>query len=145
LSSGGTYTSYQWTTGLTPPTIIAGATNGTYTYTVSGTYGVLVDSGGCIGFDTIVVSTTGIANVNGTETQLWAGTWAGSLVLHSSALLSENLTVDIFDATGRNVKKAIWERDTQVLQVADLAGPPGVYIIRVSGQNTREVLRWLKQ
>ena len=60
LSVTGAYTSYQWYDGLTA---ITGATTNSYTVTSLGTYGVLVDSMGCIGFDTLTAGPTKIANI----------------------------------------------------------------------------------
>jgi hypothetical protein len=123
------YTTYQWYNGATP---IAGATNDTYTYTGSGNYSVVVDSGSCKGMSTNNINTAGIPQVSSAENVFWASGENGGLTLWSRELLKETLTVNIYDATGRCVMQGQWPEGSDIMMVGNLSLARGLYIIRLN-------------
>ena len=142
LSVSGTYTSYQWYDGLTP---IAGATTNSYTVTALGTYGIAVDSLGCIGYDTLTAGPTKIANVYGTATTYWLSQPNNSsLDLNASTTLNGALNINIYDATGREIFVDMWNAGNSKKQINGLSIVPGLYIIKLSNSYTSTVLKWLK-
>jgi hypothetical protein len=135
------YTNIQWYNGTTQ---IAGATNATYTYTLSGTYSVKVDSGGCHGSSN-VFNTTGITNVNGTEHTYWVSSEGGAMILHAADPLDETLNILISDASGRTVTKDTWDQGTVRKDVSGISLPPGLYIVRIGYAGTIAVLKYMQQ
>jgi hypothetical protein len=123
------YTSYQWYNGTT---LIAGATNNTYTYTGSGIFTVVVDSGSCKGTSKNIINTAGIPQVSSTENVFWTSRDGSSLTIWSKELLKEALTVSIFDATGRRLMQEQWAEGADMKVIGDLSLAPGLYIIRLN-------------
>jgi hypothetical protein len=145
LSAGSGYSVYIWSNGI-PPVIITGATSSTYTITTSGIYGVAVDSGGCWGYDTISAIATGIKSVNTKENKFWLTSSSNnSITLHTSLQLNEELTVNIFDAAGKQILDDQWPAGTDTKQINDISVPPGSYIIKLNNRGTSEALKWTKQ
>ena len=141
LSVTGAYTSYQWVNGITP---ITGATNATYTYTASGTYIVVVDSAGCLGGNAI--TPVGITNVNNTAGNYWVSqTGSSGIMINSSRTLAENLTVTMYDATGRSIVTENWPAGNSGKQLNTSFLPAGLYIVKLSNPETATVLKWMKQ
>ena len=141
LSVTGAYTSYQWVNGVTP---ITGATNATYTYTASGTYIVVVDSAGCLGGNSI--TPVGITNVNNAAGNYWVSQMGSSaIIINSSRALTENLTVTMYDATGRSIVTENWPAGNSGKQLNTSFLPAGLYIIKLSNPETATVLKWMKQ
>lgn len=141
LSVTGTYTSYQWYNGITP---IVGATNSSYTYTTPTVYGVMVDSNGCKGIG--IKNTVSVNNVNGAGNSFWvAHQTDGSLPLIASSPLDAALKVSVFDATGRNVATRNWDKGMNFLKIDDLNLPSGLYVVRLTNENTNIALRWLRE
>ena len=143
LSVPSVYTTYQWYDGLTA---ISGATTNTYTVTTTGTYGIVVDSAGCIGLDTLTASpSTGIANVSSSTTNYWlAQPNNSSLAINASTPLSDALNINIYDETGREILNGIWNAGSNTKQINGLSLTPGLYIIKISNNYTSKVLKWLK-
>jgi hypothetical protein len=142
LSVPAAYTSYQWYNGSSA---ITGATNSTYTYTVTGVYSVQVDSAGCIGNST-VVNTTGIANINGIAENYWVSQPnASTVVLNAAQPTDDALNVAIYDATGRKIIDETWNAGSLSKQITGLSFSPGLYIIKVSNINTSAIFKLLKQ
>ncbi len=142
LSVPATYTSYQWYDGASA---ITGATNSTYTYTVTGVYNVQVDSNGCLG-NSATVNTTGIGNIKNTAESFWISQPNSSTVVFSAAQpLDEALTVAIYDATGRKIISENWMAGTSSKQINDLSLPPGLFIVKLSNSSTSDVFKLLKQ
>lgn len=136
------YTSYQWYSVSIPPIPISGATNATYTTTVTGSYAVLVDSAGCRGY-AIYGAVTGIDNIAGEQPAFWcARSGNGDIFLHSATEFSAPVTVNIFDVTGRLIRSEIWNKEEQVLQLKGLTLRSGMYVIRLNGNNISSVLKW---
>ena len=141
LSVTGAYTSYQWVNGVTP---ITGATNATFTYTASGTYIVVVDSAGCLGGTAI--TPVGIPNVNNAAGSYWVSQMGNSsIMINSSRMLTENLTVTMYDATGRSIVTENWPSGNSGKQINSGFLPAGLYIIKLSNPETATVLKWMKQ
>lgn len=136
------YTAYQWYT-TTPPALIAGATNASYTTTVTGSYAVQVDSAGCKGW--AIYTPVGVYDINGVARTYWLSQTGSTLTLHAAASINEPLTIDIYDAAGRTIYTDNWEQGNSVKQISGLSMSQGLYIIKLSSNNTSTVLRWLKQ
>jgi hypothetical protein len=142
LSVSGAYTAYQWLTGATP---ISGATNSSYTFTSSATYAVVVDSAGCYGLATIAISTTGISGIS-LENKYWiAQPSHNSIDLYASEPLNEAVDISVYDPTGRQIITDKWGRDQNSVKINCADCTAGLYIIKLSGKNTSEVLKWVKQ
>ncbi len=143
ITVSGTYSSYQWyKTGV----VIAGATTNSYTYSSTGSYVVVVDSGGCKGTSTAVNYNLGVAEIsdNGTRFSV-AQSNNGEITLYASLTLSSNLDVSLFDATGRRMMNDTWQNgsDKKQLNIEGLTN--GIYIIRVGNATTAAVLKFIKQ
>jgi hypothetical protein len=138
------YTAYQWYMVALPPVAISGATNATYTTTVTGSYGIVVDSAGCQGI--AYYGPLGLEDLSGTDNLFWTSqTGDGSVDIHSSLAIIAPLSVSVYDATGRQVLNASWEKGYTSKRV-DVAGlHSGIYIIKLSNSSTSTVLKWLKQ
>jgi hypothetical protein len=137
------YTAYQWANSSGS---ISGATTAAFTYSVSGTYIIVVDSNGCFGWDTITVSTVGITSISAATNKYWVVQQGnGSITLNASNALDESLTINMFDVSGRQLFDETWVAGTSEKQINDVPIPPGSYIIKLSNQNTSEVLKWIKQ
>jgi len=136
------YVSYQWYNGTAA---ITGATNATYTYTVSGVYKVVVDSGGCKG-SSAVKNTTGVGQVDLCDGKFWV-TQKGNnmLALNYDQLLTEDVNIVVSDQAGRQIISALWVAGTDEKEVrcGDIA--PGLYIVRLSNTKSSAVLKWIKQ
>lgn len=139
------YLSFQWYNGTTP---IPGAVSPTFTATSLGTYSVEVDSNGCKGMTTYtLVSTTTVTKVNADKNKFWLsqqGQDNNSAMIYSGRPLDEALTVIMYDATGRSVMENTWSKGSSHLQIKAETLAPGAYIIKLTSNNTSEVLRWLK-
>ncbi len=143
LTVGGTYTNYQWTKN---DTAIAGATNNTYTYTGTGSFQVIVDSGGCKGKSNIIVHTLGVTEISSIATR-YAVSQSGNdaFTLYASQLLTDNLDVKVYDATGRLLLQDNWTVGTDKQQINAPGLTSGIYIIRLGNSDNTAVLKWLKQ
>jgi|GEM_PF-1987177 len=139
------YLSFQWYTGSTP---IPGAVLPAFTATSLGAYSVEVDSNGCKGMTTYtLVSTTTVTKVNADKNKFWLsqqGQDNNSAMIYSGRPLDEALTVTMYDATGRSVMENTWSKGSNHLQIKAETLAPGAYIIKLTSNNTSEVLRWLK-
>lgn len=142
LSVSGSYTSYQW---YDDGTAISGATGATYTPTDSGTFTVMVDSGGCGGWSTGVPVSTGITNVTRPGANYWLSQPNNtSLYLNASSAVNDELNINIYDATGRKILTDVWGAGNSTKQINSLSMVPGLYIIKLSNSYTSTVLKWLK-
>lgn len=141
VTSAGPYTSYQWVKNTS--TIITGATNSSYTYTVAATYNVIVDSAGCYGMSN-TISTLGVNTVTGNGESYWLSqTDNNSIDIFASEILHEPLNVVIYDATGRQMMTEIWNAGNNSLRINTSFLPPGLYIVRLSN-NTGTIFRYIK-
>ncbi|MCW3123247.1 MAG: hypothetical protein JWQ38_2739 [Flavipsychrobacter sp.] len=142
LTVPSTYLCYQWYNGTTA---ITGATNATYTFSVSGTYKVVVDSGGCKA-PSNVISTLDVNNVNSTVNKFWVTQSSNNvLTLNSELALTEDLGVVITDQAGRQLLSEKWVKGSDNKQVSSSHLVPGIYFVRISNSSTAEVLKWIKQ
>ena len=143
LSVPSVYGSYQWYTVAFPPLPISGATNASFTYTVAGSYAVVVDSGGCKGIGLYVP--VGIHDITGADNIFWLTQLDNStLMLRMAVPMNEAMNVEIFDATGRSVHTEGWDRGVAMKQISGISVPAGIYIIKLSNSNTSTILKWLK-
>jgi len=141
FSVTGTYTSYKWFNGATA---ITGATNSSYTTTVKGSYSVVVDSGGCKG--TATYSTLSVGGVNTNAQAFWVNQASSNAIsIFAAEPLDEQLSVSVFDATGRDMHSEVWQKGTIDKQIDAAFYAPGLYYIRISGHGSVSTLRWLKQ
>jgi len=137
------YSSYQW---VKNDTAIAGATSGSYTYTASGTYQVIVDSGGCLGASMAVSYTLGVAELAGQSTHYSVSqTGEDAFELNASQLLTADVAVSVFDATGRLVYTGTWKGGSDKIKCSAGSLSPGLYVIRLSTGASSAVLKWMKQ
>ncbi|MCW3122615.1 MAG: hypothetical protein JWQ38_2107 [Flavipsychrobacter sp.] len=147
LSVPGTgYGHYQWYSGTT---LIPGAVINTFTAPALGVYSVEVDSNGCNGVSTYtVVSTTSITKANSTEkNKYWLsqqGQDNSSVMVYSARPVDAPLTVTMYDATGRTILDDKWSLGTSNIQIKAASLAPGIYLIKLTNNNTSEVLKWLK-
>jgi len=139
------YATYQWYLITIPlPTAISGATNATYTTTVTGSYGIIVDSAGCKGI--AYYGTLGLEHMQGHGNTFWLSQSTGaSLDLHAATAIEEPLSVSIYDATGRLILTDMWNKGADSKQIYGLSLPPGLYIIRLNNSSTSSVLKWQQQ
>ena len=138
----GTYLNYQWLFG---GSILVGATNSTYTYSINGNYQVRVDSGGCVGTSlahTFGLSVSQLANTENTYGINQAGNLA---TLYATQPLTENINVNVFDLTGRLIFHDTWLSGSSTKLMNDTWLASGIYLIRLSNDNTNTVIKWLKQ
>ena len=143
LSVAPAYTSYQWYNGLSP---IVGANTNTYTITATSTYGIVVDSAGCPGFDSLTATTLHVANINNSSSHYWiAQPNNSSLSINSSKPLNDALAITIYDATGRKILDETWDPGSYTKEINSLAITNGLYIIKLSNTYTSAVFKWLKQ
>ncbi len=140
-ASGGPYTSYQWYNGAA----ISGATNVTYTYTVSGVnYWVVVDSGGCKG-QSNNINPLGVITENAMANYFWSNNNNSTIDLYSAKPLDETINITLFDLTGRSILHDSWNQGTNSKEISNAFIPSGLYIIKLSNQTTSVVLKWQKQ
>jgi hypothetical protein len=142
LSVAGTYLNYQWYNGSSA---ITGATNASYTYTVSGTFSVKVDSGGCKGTST-ALSTVGVPIEGPVENKFWTSQPSGNVLsVNAEQYLAEDFTISISDQSGRLMISELWVHGIDNKQIAIEALSPGLYIIRIGNKQAASVLKWIKQ
>ena len=143
LTVSGTYTTYQWTKN---DTAIVGATNNTYTYTGTGSFQVIVDSGGCKGASNAIVHTLGVVEIASTDNR-YAVAQSGNdaFTLYASQILNANLDVRVYDATGRLLLQDNWTGGSDRKQFNTPGLTSGIYIIRIGNADGSAILKWLKQ
>ncbi len=137
------YTTYQWYSGISA---ITGATTNTYITPAPGLYGILVDSAGCAGFDTLTVSTLHANTVKNTSSLFQVTQLSGNTIsINSTKSVSETITVSLFDITGRKIIEEQWSTGTNVkeINISELASAQ--YLIQLRNQTTSVTLKWVKQ
>ncbi len=141
LSVTGTYTSYQWYSGISP---IAGATTSSYTFTTPGIYGVLVDSAGCKGVG--VYSSLSVGQVANDAGLFYVAQQGGATIpVHAFQPLDADVKVTIHDVSGRILKSAVWAKGSRALSVDATGFSAGMYIVRLTNDHTSVALRWLRE
>jgi hypothetical protein len=144
LSVTGAYTSYQWVNGSTP---ITGATNSTYVTSTSGTYTVVVDSGGCYGYATpFPFSTLQVYPVEPAENTFWLSQpqSGGNAMVFCAQAPDEELRIVVYDEAGRicTSDKWPWNQKKMQLRTSDL--PAGFYLVHISGPSASRTLKLVK-
>ncbi len=143
LSVPAVYTTYQWYNGTSS---ISGATTNTYTITTTSTYGIVVDSAGCQGGDTLTTGPLHVTNLNNAAANFWVAQPNNSCInLNSSKPVDDALAITIYDATGRKVLDETWSSGSYSKQINGLSVANGLYIIKLGNVYTSVVLKWLKQ
>lgn len=144
-TAGGTWSS------STPSVATVGSTTGIVTGVSAGTTTITytITATGCIAIYSVTVTplpcTTGL-DKTGLENRFWITQPTGNTIdLYASAGLSETVTISVYDPTGRQISREEWEQNKNMKQVDCSHCAPGLYIIRLTGKNTSEVLKWLKQ
>lgn len=138
------YASYQWYNGST---LITGATNNTYTYSLppGGHFSVVVDSGGCK-HSSLNIYSVGVVNVNGANIGFWLSQQGNnSLTLHAEQALDDPITVTMFDVAGRKILDEEWARGSEIKQIDVASVSQGLYILKLNNQTTSLVFKWIKQ
>ncbi len=142
------YSSFQWYTGTGTGSPILGAVVNTYVFTTPGTYTLQVDSNGCPGTSSITVQDpTDVKPVVHNNNKYWLsqqGEDVNTVNLFSQYPADDNIAVNMFDATGREVLSNKWNKGTSTIQIKAPSLAPGMYMIRLTNTNTSEVLKWLK-
>lgn len=142
---GGTWSS------STPSVATVGSSTGIVTGIAAGTTTITYTIGtGCITVYSITVTplpcTTGIEAVNNNGNTYWIAQPSGNMInINSSSVVSESITIAVFDPTGRQITAEPWVQGSSQKQLDCSQCAPGIYIIRLSGKNTSEVLKWLKE
>ena len=141
LAVNATYLNYQW---LKNGTIIAGATNATYTFTITANYQVIVDSGSC--YDTSNAHTFNLAvgNLGMTAASFHIMQDGGMAVLFADAMLSSDIDVKILDLSGRQIGHDTWPAGTTTFRINDYWYPTGIYLLRLTTDQANVVLKWQK-
>jgi PKD repeat protein len=142
LSVSGSYTSYQWYNGTTA---ITGATNSGYIYTTAGSYSVMVDSGGCFG-KSIILNTAGVYTAVNEANEFRVSRYNSDVIyLHAANLLRDRLFVNIYDMTGRRIVSEVWQSGSDLMPLSVATFVPGMYIIKLSNENTTGVVKWQRE
>jgi hypothetical protein len=142
LSVTGAYTSYQWLKNGTP---IPGATNSSYVFTVSANYQVIVDSGSCMDTSGAHVFNLAVGNLATSGNAFHVLQDGGMAILFADVLLTSDLQVRVFDLSGRQITTDQWPAGTTTFRLNDYWYAPGVYLLRLTGEQTNVVLRWQKE
>ncbi len=102
LSVSSSYGSYQWYEGTT---LITGATNNSFTYTIPNTYKVVVDSMGCFGVsDTFLSLDVNLSSINTFDINLKPNPNTGSFSLTGNVnLQNEIVQVQVFNILGQSI------------------------------------------
>ncbi len=138
--TGSGYTSYQWFNSA----IIPGATNSSYVFAgASGIgYYVVVDSNGCKGTSNTLIP-LGIESSTKSDGNYWISKGQNAMIIHASEAAAEPTTIAIFDMTGRCLGHDSLPAGAMAkeLQIPFLA--TGLYIIRLSNNNSSTSIKWL--
>lgn len=148
LSTGTTYTTYQWYDGSG---MISGATNQSYTPTQSGAYYVVVtDANGCTGTSntiTVTVSVNGLSKA--TNISLFPNPNTGSFAISGTfAANNGKADVEVIDIAGRVVhKEQVTIKSnavsTEIKMNANLAA--GVYTLKMTSDVQTAVVPFVKK
>lgn len=124
---------YQWVDCNNGNVSIPGETNQSFTPTMNGDYAVIIEENGCFAMSScynIVVST--IKNItNNTTWALYPNPTTGEITLDFNAI-TNNPTVEIFNALGQTVSKQIYASASTVS--LNLDGVAGIYWVRVQNE-----------
>lgn len=136
LSTSAPFSTYQWSIGGTP---IGGATNATYTFSLSGFYTVTVsDANGCDGTSGATVVNVGVKNVNAASSGILVYPNPASREIHITSADGVS-AVSINNVVGQNVFSARYAENAVVVNTEQL--PDGVYFVRVNNTNVYRVVK----
>ncbi len=135
------YSSYQWSKGGTN---IAGATNHTYTYTVSASYQVTVDSDGCAATTAAHNYNLSVGLVAGQDQGFGIIASGNNIVVSADYEPATDLQVRFFDASGRTFATGTWPAGNLSYSIDAASLPSGMYLVKLVGGSTSQVLRWVK-
>ena len=142
LAVSGTYLSYQW---LKNSTVITGATNSTYVFSVTANYQVIVDSAGCTDTSGAHTFNLSVGNLSASGNNYHILQDGGQAILFADAMLTNDLEVRVFDMSGRQITNQHWPAGTTTFRLNDYWYAPGIYILRLTGGQDNAVLRWVKE
>ena len=143
FSVPGTYSSYQWYHEGLP---VSGATTDTLVAVGIGSYWVIVDSGGCPGRSDTGFVWEGVPTINLSANHFWLSQDGSSkLSIYTDKTLADNISVSLFDITGKQILSDSWSKGSNSKQINDIPVPVGLYIIRLTSLSTLKVLKWMKQ
>ncbi|MES2767384.1 MAG: alkaline phosphatase PhoX [Bacteroidota bacterium] len=133
LDAGAGFSSYKWNTGATTRTI---------TVTTAGKYSVIAaNDGGCTTSDEIAVAVlqpTGISELDENSTiSVFPNPFTSQITLNLTLLKEENVTVELFEASGKKVgvlmnKLVSAGTQPQVFSTVGMNLTSGVYMIKVN-------------
>lgn len=139
---GGAYSGYQWYNGTS---LIAGATNATYTFSSPSVYTVVVDSAGCKGISN-ALNTLSIDYHSAATPAYWVSQTGSELVnIFSSDVVTSIVSVTLYDITGRSISKKEWAAGFSSISISTQDLPSGLYIITIVSEAGTYPIRWLKK
>jgi len=142
LTADATGATYQWLDCNNNYAEISGETSQIFTATVNGTYAVAITENGCV--DTSLCYTVTISDVETITTSditIYPNPAHDFVVIENSKLRIQNL--EVLDITGKTIKQLTVNNSEYKIQVEDLK--EGVYFIKLTTNNTTEVVRFVKK
>ncbi|MEZ4793353.1 MAG: M28 family peptidase [Gelidibacter sp.] len=141
LTSNQIGAAYQWFNCDTDLPI-SGAINRDYSPTTIGSYAVEITSGSCVErSDCYLFSTLGMDGFDNGEWTVYPNPIKDEL--HIDASFQADLTVNIFDITGKLVMIKVLQNQTNSINVKELA--KGIYLINVNSDNKSKTFKILKE
>jgi len=142
LNAPENYESYRWISCTTNQEVA----NGSFTFTPNenGEYALVASLNGCSDTtDCISVTGVGITNVSTNPIRLFPNPASSVLNLDLPNAYGASILLEIYDSSGRRLLKEAQETK-KTHQVSVDTFPPGMYAIRVIGQNITHTLHWIK-
>ena len=142
LTADATGATYQWLDCNNNYAEISGETSQIFTATVNGTYAVAITENGCV--DTSLCYTVTISDVETITTSditIYPNPAHDFVVIENSKFKIQNL--EVLDITGKTIKQLTVNNSEFKIQVGDLK--QGIYFIKLTTNNTTEVVRFVKK
>ena len=141
IFGGGTY---QWIDCGNGNAIIPAATSQSYTPAVSGSYAVIISSGGCTDTTACLGFTVGMdETIFGNDFSIFPNPAIDKIEIYFGAPISD-LTIEIRELTGKTVISSNASHTNSInLDVTKLAN--GIYFVKISDGKREKVLRMLKE
>ena len=136
LSTSAPFSTYQWSSG---GTAIGGATNATYTFSLTGYYTVTVtNANGCTGTSGATTVNVGVKNINavGSGIRVYPNPTRGEIYITSPGVIS---AVSISNIVGQNVFSAQYADNSVVVNIDQL--PDGIYFVRVNNADVYKIVK----
>ena len=139
LTANQTGATYQWY--QCPNTVIAGATNQTFTPTVVGDYKVEVTIGGCsITSTCVTVTTLGNTSFDASDFMYYPNPTSNILYIKNGNLIDD---VEVYNLLGQQI---LFTKSTSKEIELNLAMlPSGTYMIKVTAEGKSKTIKILKQ